>query len=105
MQGFELIFMAPRSHRHKRQMTLDAIVDLAKTHGIYRYTRRMDSESIGNGGHRHSAHFFELTDEPEELMFIVDGDQADELLAAVQEQNIKIFCVRRGIEFYHFGTD
>lgn len=105
MQGFELIFMAPRSYRHKGEMSLDAIVDLAKTHGIYRYTRRMDSESVGTDKHRHSAHFFELTDEPEELMFIVDDDLADELLEAVHEQNIKVFCFRRAVEFFHLGSD
>ena len=53
---------------------MDAIVDVASRNGIGRYTRRDDAGGVGANGHTHSAHFFEATDEPEELMFVLDGE-------------------------------
>ncbi|MGN8158020.1 DUF190 domain-containing protein [Salinisphaera sp. RV14] len=103
MKGFEVIFMAPRSRRHHGKPVLDAVAGIAKSHDIKRHTRRVDAEGTGASGHTHSAHFFELADEPEELMFVLDGDKADELMRAVEEEKLHVFCIRRTIEYWEFG--
>lgn len=105
MKGLELIFMAPRSRRHTGMPVLDAVAKLARSHGIERMTRRMDSEGTGADDHSHSAHFFELTDEPEELMFVLDSGKADTLVRAVEEQDMYVFCLRRSIDYWQFGED
>lgn len=105
MKGFEVIFMAPRSRRHDGRPVLDAVAQLAKSQGITRMTRRDAVEGIGANGHTHSAHFFEQTDEPQELMFVLDGGEADKLMRAVEEAGMKVFCVRRQIDYWQFGED
>ncbi|ERJ19081.1 hypothetical protein SSPSH_001920 [Salinisphaera shabanensis E1L3A] len=105
MKGFELIFMAPRSRRHHGKPALDTVAELARDQGIERSTRRVDAEGTGMSGHTHSAHFFEQADEPEELMFVLDGGQADTLIRSVDEHAVPVFCVRRAIEYWHFGEE
>lgn len=105
MKGFELSFMAPRSRRHHGESVIDAVVRLAKANGITRHTRRTNTESVGLGGQSHSAHFFELADEPEEVSFILVNGQTDELMQAVHAEGLRVFCVRREIEFFQFGAD
>ncbi|GAB3671385.1 DUF190 domain-containing protein [Salinisphaera aquimarina] len=105
MKGFEVIFMAPRSRRHDGTPVLDAIVDIAREHDITRMTRRVNAEGTGAGGHCHSAHFFELADEPEELMFVLDGGDADALIRAVEAKEMHVFCLRRQIDYWQFGDD
>lgn len=105
MKGFEVIFIAPRSRRYDGQPVLDAVAKLARSQGIKRMTRREDAEGIGLGGHAHSAHFFEQADEPQELMFVLDGGEADKLMRAVEDAGMQVFCVRRQIDYWQYGDD
>ncbi|ROO25245.1 hypothetical protein [Salinisphaera japonica] len=103
MKGFEVIFIAPRSRRHEGEPVLDKIVALAHAQDITRHTLRDDAGGVGVNGHAHSAHFFEATDEPQELMFVLDGGEADSLLRAVEDADIEVFCVRRAIDYWQLG--
>lgn len=105
MKGFEVLFIAPRSRCHDGRPVLDVIVDIAHRHGIERHTRRCDTFGVGANGHAHSAHFFEQTDEPEELMFVLDGGDADVLLRAVEQAGLAVFCLRRAIDYWQFGDN
>ena len=105
MKGFEVLFIAPRSRRFDGEPVLDLIAALARDQGIERSTRRVDADGTGGSGHTHSAHFFEQADEPEELMFVVDGGAADKLIRAVEDREIPVFCLRRAIDYWRFGDD
>lgn len=103
MKGFEIIFIAPRARLHDGRPVLDAVADLARIQGITRMARRETTQGVAADGHGHSAHFFELTDEPQELMFVLDGGEADKLLRAVEDSGVKVFCVRRQIDYWPLG--
>lgn len=103
MKGYELSFMAPKMRRFQGKPVLDLIIALAKAQGITRFTRRADSESTGREGRTHAVHFFELADQPEELMFIIDEKRGTELLRAVEAAHIPVFLVRRAVEYTQFG--
>lgn len=105
MKGYEITFMAPRSRRHRGEPVLDAVVRIARTQGITRYTRRIDSESVGAGERAHSAHFFELADEPEEVTFILADGKSDTLMQQVEAEGLHVFCVRQAIEYFQLGAD
>lgn len=105
MKGFEVIFIAPRSRRHEGEPVLDAVAGIARDQGITRMTRRDDAEGVGTGGHTHSAHFFEQADEPQELMFVLDGGEADKLMRAVEDTGMAVFCLRRQIDYWQYGDD
>lgn len=105
MKGYEITFMAPRSRRHRGESVLDAVVRIAKAQGITHYTRRTDSESVGAGGRPHSARFFELADEPEEVTFVLVDGQSDDLMHQVEAEGLHVFCIRQAIEYFQFGAD
>ncbi|CAM5214220.1 PII-like signaling protein OS=Castellaniella defragrans OX=75697 GN=HNR28_000581 PE=3 SV=1 [Castellaniella defragrans] len=99
MKGYEITFMAPRSRRHHGELVLDAVLRIAKTLGINRHTRRTDTESVGENDRSHSAHFFELADEPEELTFMLEDGKSDELMHAVEAAGLQVFCIRQPVEY------
>jgi len=105
MKGFEIIFIAPEAHRHEGEPVLDWIINVAGKLGIKRMTRRADAQGTGISGHTHSAHFFEQADRPEELMFVLDGGEADKLIREVENSGAEVFCIRRTIEYWQFGAD
>ncbi|MES1923730.1 DUF190 domain-containing protein [Salinisphaera sp. T31B1] len=105
MKGFEVIFIAPSARRHDGKPVLDAIADMAQRMGIKRMTRRVDAMGKGASGHVHSAHFFEQADQPEELMFVLDGGDADRLIREVEGSGADTLCIRRSIEYWAFGED
>lgn len=100
-KGYQISFMAPRSQHHHGKPMLDAIIAIAKAHGIRRYTLRTDTESVGQDGRTHASRFFELSDEPEELLFILGMHKSEMLLEAVRAEAMHVFCIRRPIEFGH----
>lgn len=102
--GFEVIFMTPQSRRHKGDYVTDAVIEQAGKLGIKSVTKRSDMEGTGLSGHTHAAHFFELADQPVELMYVLDGDTADRLIRAVDEAGIYVFCVRRPVEYGQLGS-
>jgi len=105
MKGSEIIFIAPKSRRHEGEPVLDWVAGVAGKLGIKRMTRRVDAEGTGASGHTHSAHFFEQADQPEELMFVLDGGEADKLIREVENSAAEVFCIRRAIEYWQFGDD
>mgnify|MGYP001988907956 CR=1 FL=1 len=74
-------------------------------------SRRFNDENDPEHGDRAAAFacelrgdFFEATDEPQELMFVLDGGEADSLLRAVEDADIEVFCVRRAIDYWQLGA-
>lgn len=102
--GFEVIFITPQSRRHEGEYVTDAVIEQAEALGIKSVTKRTDMEGTGLSGHTHAAHFFELADQPVELMYVVDGDTADRLIRAVSDAGIYVFCLRRPVEYGQLGT-
>lgn len=101
--GFEVIFITPQSRRHKGEYVTDAVIGQAENLGIKSVTKRTDMEGTGLSGHTHAAHFFELADQPVELMYVVDEDTAGRLIQAVSNAGIYVFCVRRPVEYGQLG--
>ncbi|GGX82649.1 hypothetical protein GCM10007160_07590 [Litchfieldella qijiaojingensis] len=102
--GYEVIFMAPQSRRHKGKRAIEAVAECARDLGIRRMTRRVDVEGTGENGYLHSAHFFELDDQPVELMYVLDDDLAERLIDTVDQEGIPVFCLRRRVEYGHLGS-
>ena len=98
-KGYEILFITPQNRRHEGKLVSKLIIDMAKDHGVQRVTTRMDSEGQGLSGHLHSAHFFELADQPMEIMFVVAQETGEKLIEAVRAAGIHVFCVRKQVEF------
>lgn len=97
--GYEVIFITPQNRRHDGKLVSKHVVDIAHDLGIGRMTKRLDSEGQGTSGHLHSAHFFELADQPIEIMFVVGRETGERLIEAVRSAGIHVFCIRKQVEF------
>ncbi|MCI0511558.1 uncharacterized protein DUF190 [Chromohalobacter marismortui] len=104
-QGDEVTFMAPQSRRHHGKPVIDAVAECAKGLGITRMTQRTDSEGTGANGRTHSAHFFELADQPVELAFVLEKTLADRLIEEVDRAGIDVFVLRRDVSYAQLGDE
>ncbi len=67
--------------------------------GIGGATLTVATEGFGHDRKLHSAHFFELTDQPVQVMMAVNEQQAIHLFEYLEREGIKVFYVKTPIEF------
>jgi PII-like signaling protein len=99
MQGSQLTFFTQQDKRHHGQLLTEWLLAEAKRLGIGGATVLAASEGFGHGGRRHSAHFFELADQPVEVTMAVSEEASDRLFARLREEGVKVFYVKAPIEF------
>ena len=99
MQGSQLTFFTQQDKRHHGQLLTEWLLAEAKRLGLGGATVLAASEGFGHGGRRHSAHFFELADQPVEVTMAVSAEASDRLFARLREEGVKVFYVKAPIEF------
>lgn len=99
MQGFQVTFFTQQDKRHHGKLLTEWLLEEAKLLGIGGATVIAASEGFGHGGRRHSAHFFELADQPVEVTMAVSAEASDRLFARLREEGLKVFYVKAPIEF------
>jgi hypothetical protein len=52
----------------------------------------------------HSAHFFELADQPVEVVMAVTEDESARLFARLQAEGVHLFYVKAPVEFGEIGA-
>jgi hypothetical protein len=62
-------------------------------------------ESFARGGRVHSAHFFELADQPVEVLIAVTTEEATRLFDWLKAENVHLFYVKTAVEFGVVGRD
>jgi len=61
------------------------------------------SEGFGHSRHIHSVRFFELADNPQEIVMIVNKEEVDLLFDHFQKENVHLFYVKMSVEFGMLG--
>lgn len=97
--GFQLAFFTLRSRRHNGVYISDWLPELAHRSGINGVTVADASKGIGHDGKWHSATFFELTDQPLEIIMIADSEACDRLFALLDEEKPNLFYTKTAIEY------
>jgi PII-like signaling protein len=105
MQGFQITLMTEQSRRIGKQTATEWLLHAAKELGITGATVMTGSESVGSDGKRHSARFFELSDQPIEVVFAVTEPQADALFERIAAVPVRLFYIKTPIEFGSVGSD
>lgn len=104
MNGFQLTFFTQQDRRHDGQSLAHWLLAFAKAQGALGGTLLAGGESFGHTGRFHSAHFFELADQPVEVEIVVDAPTCDRLLAALAQEPIDLFYVKQAVEFGRVGA-
>jgi PII-like signaling protein len=105
MKGYQLTFYTEQNRRHGRQSVVEWLLSIAQHAGIHGATVVAAAEGVGHAGERHAARFFELADQPQQVIFAVTEAEAETLLAAVRQGGVPVFCTRCPIEFGMLGGE
>jgi PII-like signaling protein len=105
MHGYQLTFFTQQDHQHRGKSLAHWLVEEARALGIGGATLLAASEGFGHHGRIHSAHFFELTDQPLEVVMAVTAEEADRLFARLKAEKIRIFYSRTPVEFGTTGEE
>ncbi|ADR33911.1 hypothetical protein Sulku_1248 [Sulfuricurvum kujiense DSM 16994] len=97
--GFQLTFYTLRSRRHNGASIADWLEEIAQKAGISGVTVTNASKGLGHDGKWHSASFFELTDQPLEIIMIADAEACDRLFTFLETEKPNLFYTKTAIEY------
>lgn len=103
MNGYQITFFTQQDRRHHGQSLAEWLVRLAGEMGLRGATLIPASEGIGQHGRVHSAHFFELADQPLAVVMAVTAEEADRLFARLRTEGVALFYVKTPVEFGVIG--
>ena len=103
MKGYQISFFTVQNHRHAGQPIFHWLMHVARELGLRGATLIPASEGFGRHGRIHSAHFFELVDQPVEIVMAVTPDECDRLFARLQAERVQLFYVKSEVEFGMVG--
>lgn len=103
MQGYQLTFFTEQSRRHAHQPISEWLLKFAEHHGARGGTLMSGAEGFDHAGRFHSAHFFEMADQPLAITVSVDEAVCQRLLDALAEENIDLAYVKVPVEFGRVG--
>jgi PII-like signaling protein len=105
MNGYQITFFTQQDKRHHGKPLADWLVHLAKEMGLPGATLIAGSEGFGHHRRIHSAHFFELADQPLEIQMAVSKEDAERLFARLKAEGVHLFYVKTPVEFGILGED
>jgi len=103
MQGYQITFFTHQDKRHKGKPLADWLVHLAQDMGLPGATLIAGGEGFGQHRRIHSAHFFELTDQPVEVQMAVGEADAQRLFERLRAEGVHLFYVKTAVEFGSLG--
>ena len=105
MKGYQLAFFTQQDRRHGSSLLVEWIVEEARRLGIHGATVVPGAEGFGQHRRIHSARFFELGDQPVEIIMAVTEAEAALFMDRLRAESIRIFYVRTPIEFGVLGDE
>lgn len=103
MQGFQVTFFTEEGRHHGHQPVHAWLAEVAKSIGITGATTTLGMQGIGRDGRLHSAHFFELTDQPVEVTMALTPPQCAALFERLEAEQANVFYVKAPVEFGVLG--
>ena len=104
MKGIQITFFTQQNRRHGGKPLHQWLVDVSQSLGIVGATSARGVEGYGRSGKVHSAHFFDFTDQPIEVIMAMTEEQAETLLARLDEEHANVFYVKTPVECGKVGS-
>ena len=100
MNGTLLRFYVHENRKHDHILLYEWLLEQAKKLGIHGGSAFRAIAGFGRHGVLHEEHFFELAgDMTVEIDFAVTDAEADQLLALIRQENLRVFYARIPIEY------
>jgi uncharacterized protein len=103
MKGYQITFFTQQNRRHKHQPMAEWLMLAARDLGVRGVTIVAGSEGYGQHRRIHSAHFFELADQPQEVVMAVSEDESKRLFDMLSSESVHLFYVKSPVEFGVLG--
>lgn len=103
MNGWQVTFFTHQSARHAGKPIGDWLVHLARELGLRGATLLPADEGFGHGGRIHSAHFFELAEQPIQIVMALTEEEMQRLFARLEAEAVHLFYVKAPVEFGTIG--
>lgn len=103
MNGYQVSFLTVQGHRHGGKTVAEWLVQIAMELGLRGATLIPATEGFGKHRRIHSAHFFELTDQPVEVVMAVTEDESRRLFERIEREGVHLFYVKAPVEFGEIG--
>lgn len=104
MTGYQITFFTQQDREHHGRRMGEWLLGLAKELHLRGATLSAAIEGVDHTGRVHSAHFFELADQPLTIVFILTADEADRLFSRLEAENVRLFYVKVPVEFGTTGS-
>jgi PII-like signaling protein len=88
MNGYQITFFTQQGRRVHGQPVGEWLMKLTQELGLRGATLQAADEGLGRAGKVHSAHFFELADQPIEVVTIMTGEEADRRVMSREQRGI-----------------
>lgn len=104
MNGYQITFFTQQDRRHHHQPLAEWLMLAARGLGLRGATIVNASEGYGQHRRIHSAHFFELADQPQEVTLAVTEEESERLFALLEKEGVHLFYVKTAVEFGVIGN-
>ena len=105
MNGYQISFFTQQDRRHHGKPLAEWLLHLAQEMNLRGATLLAASEGLGHRGRLHSAHFFELADQPVEVLMALTQEEAERLFERLRAEGVEVFYVKTAVEFGVLGAD
>lgn len=103
MKGFQITFFTRQDRHHHHKPLAEWLLLAARDLGLRGATLFAASEGFGRHRHIHSAHFFELADQPQEIVMAVTEEEGERLFDLLRREGVHLFYVKSEVEFGTLG--
>lgn len=103
MNGYQITFFTQQDRRHHGKPVAEWLINLALEMGLRGATLISGSESFGGDRRIHSARFFELADQPQEILMTVTEEETQKLFSRLTSEGVHLFYVKTPVEFGTLG--
>jgi PII-like signaling protein len=99
VHGYQLTFFTQQDRRHGGLPLAQWLIEEARQLGLAGATMFAAAEGFGHQRKLHSAHFFELADQPIEVTMAVSSDDAERIFARLRDERVDVFYTLAAIEY------
>jgi len=103
MKGYEITFFTQQDRLHGLKQISEWLLLTARNLGLRGATIVTGSEGYGHNRHIHSARFFELADNPQEVVIIVTEEESNIFFDYLEKEGMQLFYVKKPVEFGTLG--
>ncbi|MBF0181782.1 MAG: DUF190 domain-containing protein [Magnetococcales bacterium] len=105
MKGYAITFFTRQDRRHHGKLLGEWLINLAREMGLPGATLILGSMGYGHHRRIHSAHFFELAEQPQEIQIALSEADAERLFQRLREEGVQVFYVKTPVEFGALGEE